>query len=224
MNRLQLVKAATRPLALTSLPISPQQPFQIRRSVDSRAEHQKRNISSKTRKQLTPHPHPAQLGEVKPKGLVEYALTSLDSIASWARNGSLWPMSFGLACCSLEMMHVSMPRYDQDRLGIIFRASPRQSDVMIVAGTVTNKMSSAIRQVYDQMPEPRWVISMGSCANGGGYYYYSYSVVRGVDRILPVDIYVPGCPPTSEALMYGVFQLQRKIRNNRPSRMWYRKK
>ncbi|KAM0367308.1 hypothetical protein ACHAPK_007833 [Fusarium culmorum] len=133
-------------------------------------------------------------------------------------------MTFALACCGIEMMHVSMPRYDQDRLGIIFRASPRQSDVMIVAGTLTNKMAPALRQVYDQMPEPRWVISMGSCANGGGYYYYSYSVVRGVDRIIPVDIYVPGCPPTAEALMYGVFQLQRKIRSSRPSRIWYRKR
>ena len=112
-------------------------------------------------------------------------------------------MTFGLACCAIEMMHLSTPRYDQDRLGIIFRASPRQSDVMIVAGTLTNKMAPALRQVYDQMPEPRWVISMGSCANGGGYYHYSYSVVRGCDRIVPVDVYVPGCPPTSEALMYG---------------------
>jgi len=111
-------------------------------------------------------------------------------------------MTFGLACCAVEMMHLSTPRYDQDRLGIIFRASPRQSDVMIVAGTLTNKMAPALRQVYDQMPEPRWVISMGSCANGGGYYHYSYSVTRGCDRIVPVDIYVPGCPPTSEALMY----------------------
>lgn len=102
-------------------------------------------------------------------------------------------MTFGLACCAVEMMHLSTPRYDQDRLGIIFRASPRQSDVMIVAGTLTNKMAPALRQVYDQMPDPRWVISMGSCANGGGYYHYSYSVVRGCDRIVPVDIYVPGC-------------------------------
>lgn len=118
-------------------------------------------------------------------------------------------MTFGLACCAVEMMHLSTPRYDQDRLGIIFRASPRQSDVMIVAGTLTNKMAPALRQVYDQMPDPRWVISMGSCANGGGYYHYSYSVTRGCDRIVPVDIYVPGCPPTSEALMYGIFQLQK---------------
>ncbi|KAL9000782.1 MAG: hypothetical protein Q9188_005583 [Gyalolechia gomerana] len=142
----------------------------------------------------------------KKEGAMQYALTTLDQVANWARQGSLWPMTFGLACCAIEMMHLSTPRYDQDRLGIIFRASPRQSDVMIVAGTLTNKMAPALRQVYDQMPDPRWVISMGSCANGGGYYHYSYSVTRGCDRIVPVDIYVPGCPPTSEALMYGIFQ------------------
>lgn len=157
------------------------------------------------------------------KGVVQYALTTLDIITNWGRQSSLWPMTFGLACCAVEMMHLSAPRYDQDRLGIIFRASPRQSDVMIVAGTLTNKMAPALRQVYDQMPEPRWVISMGSCANGGGYYHYSYSVVRGCDRVVPVDIYVPGCPPTSEALMYGVFQLQRKMRNTKIARMWYRR-
>jgi NADH dehydrogenase (ubiquinone) Fe-S protein 7 len=129
----------------------------------------------------------------KKEGAMQYALTTLDQIANWARQGSLWPMTFGLACCAVEMMHLSTPRYDQDRLGIIFRASPRQSDVMIVAGTLTNKMAPALRQVYDQMPDPRWVVSMGSCANGGGYYHYSYSVTRGCDRIVPVDIYVPGC-------------------------------
>ncbi|KAI8951142.1 hypothetical protein F4801DRAFT_601455 [Xylaria longipes] len=157
------------------------------------------------------------------RSLVEYTLSSLEGIANWIRTGSMWPMTFGLACCAVEMMHLSAPRYDQDRLGVIFRASPRQSDVMIVAGTLTNKMAPALRQVYDQMPEPRWVISMGSCANGGGYYHYSYSVVRGCDRIVPVDIYVPGCPPTAEALMYGIFQLKRKIHRSRPARMWYRK-
>jgi len=123
----------------------------------------------------------------------------------------MW-MTFGLACCGVEMMQAAMPRYDMERFGFAPRASPRQSDVMIVAGTLTNKMAPALRKVYDQMPEPRYVISMGSCANGGGYYHYSYSVVRGCDRIVPVDIYVPGCPPTAEALMYGIMALQRKIR------------
>jgi NADH dehydrogenase (ubiquinone) Fe-S protein 7 len=151
----------------------------------------------------------------------EFALTTLDGLANWTRTSSIWPMTFGLACCAVEMMHMAAARYDQDRLGIVFRASPRQSDVMIVAGTLTNKMAPALRKVYDQMPEPRWVISMGSCANGGGYYHYSYSVVRGCDRIVPVDIYVPGCPPTAEALLYGVLQLQKKIRRTRAVSMWY---
>lgn len=143
-----------------------------------------------------------------------FMVTSVEKIFNWARAGSLWPMSFGLACCAVEMMHSAAARYDLDRFGVIFRPSPRQSDVMIVAGTLCNKMAPALRKVYDQMAEPRWVISMGSCANGGGYYHYSYSVVRGCDRIVPVDIYVPGCPPTAEALMYGVIQLQNKIRRH----------
>jgi NADH-quinone oxidoreductase subunit B len=141
-----------------------------------------------------------------------FLVTKVDDVVNWARTGSLWWMTFGLACCAVEMMHASMPRYDLERFGIIPRASPRQSDLMIVAGTLTNKMAPALRKVYDQMAEPRWVISMGSCANGGGYYHYSYSVVRGCDRIVPVDIYVPGCPPTAEALVYGILQLQKKIR------------
>ncbi|MBL8639191.1 MAG: NADH-quinone oxidoreductase subunit B [Alphaproteobacteria bacterium] len=147
--------------------------------------------------------------EVTDKGFV---LTQADKLFDWARQGSMWPMTFGLACCAVEMIHSYMSRYDLDRFGIIPRPSPRQSDVMIVAGTLTNKMAPALRRVYDQMAEPRWVISMGSCANGGGYYHYSYSVVRGCDRIVPVDIYVPGCPPTAEALVYGLLQLQKKIR------------
>jgi NADH-quinone oxidoreductase subunit B len=147
-------------------------------------------------------------GEISGRGFV---VANLDRVVNWARTGSLWPMTFGLACCAVEMIQAYMPRWDLDRFGIIPRNSPRQSDVMIVAGTLTNKMAPALRRVYDQMPEPRWVISMGSCANGGGYYHYSYSVVRGCDRVVPVDIYVPGCPPTAEALVYGIMQLQKRI-------------
>lgn len=135
-----------------------------------------------------------------------------DAVINWARTGSLMWMTFGLACCAVEMIQASMPRYDLERFGMAPRASPRQSDLMIVAGTLTNKMAPALRKVYDQMPEPRYVVSMGSCANGGGYYHYSYSVVRGCDRIVPVDVYVPGCPPTAEALVYGLLQLQKRIR------------
>ena len=141
-----------------------------------------------------------------------FVIAQADKLFTWARSGSLWPMTFGLACCAVEMMHSAASRYDMDRFGMLFRPSPRQSDVMIVAGTLTNKMAPALRRVYDQMPEPRWVLSMGSCANGGGYYHYSYAVVRGCDRIVPVDVYVPGCPPTAEALIYGLLQLQKKIR------------
>jgi NADH-quinone oxidoreductase subunit B len=151
----------------------------------------------------------ATTDEVQDKGFV---VATLDNLVNWARTGSLWPMTFGLACCAVEMMHTGASRYDLDRFGVVFRASPRQSDVMIVAGTLCNKMAPALRKVYDQMAEPRWVISMGSCANGGGYYHYSYSVVRGCDRIVPVDVYVPGCPPTAEALLYGVLLLQKKIK------------
>jgi len=154
-------------------------------------------------------------GELHDRGFV---VANLDKVVNWARTGSLWPMSFGLACCAVEMIHAYMPRYDLERFGVVPRPSPRQSDLIIVAGTLTNKMAPAFRKVYDQMAEPRYVISMGSCANGGGYYHYSYSVVRGCDRIVPVDIYVPGCPPTAEALVYGILQLQKKIR--RTGTLW----
>jgi len=153
----------------------------------------------------------------------EFVVSKVDTLVNWARKNSMWPMTFGLACCAVEMMHCGASRYDFDRFGIIFLPSPRQADVMIVAGTLTNKMAPALRKVYDQMPEPRWVVSMGSCANGGGYYHYSYSVVRGCDRIVPVDIYVPGCPPTAEALIYGMLQLQKKINKYSPILDWWRR-
>ena len=140
-------------------------------------------------------------------------LTRLDQVTELVRTQSLWYLTFGLACCAVEMIEAASARYDMDRFGFMPRASPRQADLMIVAGTLTNKMAPALRKIYDQMAEPRYVISMGSCANGGGYYHYSYSVVRGCDRIVPVDIYIPGCPPTAEALIYGIIQLQKKIRS-----------
>ena len=153
--------------------------------------------------------------ELQDKGFV---LANVDKLVNWARTGSLWPMTFGLACCAVEMIHSYCSRYDLDRFGVVPRPSPRQSDVLIVAGTLTNKMAPAFRKVYDQMAEPRYVISMGSCANAGGYYHYSYAVVRGCDRVVPVDIYVPGCPPTAEALIYGILQLQKKIK--RTGMLW----
>lgn len=134
-------------------------------------------------------------------------------IINWAKASSIWPLTFGLACCAIEMMHTAVSRYDMDRLGLIFRASPRQADLIIVAGTVTNKMSPVLRRLYEQMPDNKWVLSMGSCANGGGYYHYSYSVLRGCDKIIPVDVYIPGCPPTAEALLYGLIWLQKNIKN-----------
>ncbi|KAJ0715935.1 NADH dehydrogenase [ubiquinone] iron-sulfur protein 7 [Helianthus annuus] len=173
-----------------------------------------------------PYSRPGPPATSSPAGLsktAEFVISKVDDLMNWARRGSIWPMTFGLACCAVEMMHTGAARYDLDRFGIIFRPSPRQSDCMIVAGTLTNKMAPALRKVYDQMPEPRWVISMGSCANGGGYYHYSYSVVRGCDRIVPVDIYVPGCPPTAEALLYGLLQLQKKINRRKDFLHWWTK-
>ena len=135
----------------------------------------------------------------------------LITLVNWARHGSFYPLTFGLACCAVEMMHATVSRYDYDRFGIIFRASPRQADLMIVAGTLTLKMAPALKKIYDQIAEPKWVISMGSCANGGGYYHYSSTVVKGCNKIIPVDLYVPGCPPTAEALFYGTLKLKQII-------------
>ena len=142
-------------------------------------------------------------------------ITSADKLFNWARLSSLWPMTFGLACCAIEMMATGASRFDLDRFGIMFRASPRQSDVMIVAGTVTMKMASRIKRLYEQMPEPKYVISMGSCATcGGPYWKHGYHVLKGVDRIIPVDVYVPGCPPRPEALIDGLLELREKIRKD----------
>jgi NADH-quinone oxidoreductase subunit B len=140
-------------------------------------------------------------------------ITSLDKLFNWARSGSLWPMTFGLACCAIEMMATGASRYDLDRFGAgAFRATPRQSDVMIVAGTVTLKMATRIKRLYEQMPVPKYVISMGSCANNGGpYWQHGYHVLKGIDEVVPVDVYVPGCPPRPESLIEGLIQLQKKI-------------
>lgn len=146
--------------------------------------------------------------------LINLLKLKIITLVNWARHGSFYPLTFGLACCAVEMMHATVSRYDYDRFGIIFRASPRQADLMIVAGTLTLKMAPALRKIYEQMTNPKWVISMGSCANGGGYYHYSSTVVKGCNKIIPVDLYIPGCPPTAESLFFGTLKLQQIILKN----------
>ena len=145
-----------------------------------------------------------------------FVTTSLDKLVNWSRASSMWPLTFGLACCAIEMMATGAARFDLDRMGILFRASPRQADVLIVAGTVTKKMVPVIKTVYEQMPEPRYVIAMGACASSGGVFD-TYSVVQGIDEYLPVDVYIPGCPPRPEGLLYGLMKLQEKIMKERNS-------
>ncbi len=139
------------------------------------------------------------------------AVTSTERLFNWARKSSIWPVTFGLACCAIEMMATFASRFDVERFGMVTWASPRHSDLMIVSGTVTIKMAPMLKRIYDQMPDPKWVISMGSCANSGGPFRHGYHVVKGVDRVVPVDVYVPGCPPTPESLMFGILKLQEQV-------------
>lgn len=150
-------------------------------------------------------------------GRTNFLVSSVDAVANWARSNSLWPLSFGTSCCAIELMSTVSAKYDWSRFGFeVMRASPRQCDLIIVAGTITRKMAPVLKRLYDQMPEPRYVIAMGSCAiSGGPFYYNSYAVVRGVDNVIPVDVYIPGCPPRPEALIHGMMTLQEKIKKSK---------
>ena len=161
---------------------------------------------------------PARPLDTMPSGSADFFTTRLDNLVAWARKNSLWPLPFGTACCAIEYMSIVSSHYDLARFGAeVVRFSPRQADLLIVAGTVVDKLAPVLRKIYDQMPEPKWVISMGVCASSGGFYR-AYHVVQGIDEIVPVDVYVPGCPPTPEELMYGILRLQESIQSGRKSR------
>lgn len=150
-------------------------------------------------------------------GKGSFLVTSVDALANWGRSNSLWPLSFGTSCCAIELMSTVSAKYDWSRFGFeVMRASPRQCDLIVVAGTITHKMAPVLRRLYNQMPEPRYVIAMGACTiSGGPFFYNSYAVVKGVDNIIPVDVYIPGCPPRPEALIHGMMTLQNKIKNSK---------
>ncbi|MDO9511076.1 MAG: NADH-quinone oxidoreductase subunit B [Bacteroidales bacterium] len=153
------------------------------------------------------------LEEMAEKNKGSFFMTTLDGLINWGRSNSIWPLTFATSCCGIEMMAAGASRHDFARFGVeVYRASPRQADVIVVAGTITNKMAPVLKRLYDQMADPKYVIAMGACAiSGGPFYYNSYHVIKGVEHVIPVDVYIPGCPPRPEALLYGIMQLQRKI-------------